>query len=330
MDISINESVLKRFVLLEQRGRLAHAYLFIGPPEAGKGETALAIAQLFNCEKRNAQGTGRQTPTNPAGGFCQECPSCRQIASGNHPDVHVIDSSREEPMTIEDVRGLLDQIKLRPFMAQKKIFILCNIENLTLEGANALLKTLEEPSSRSLLLLTTSVPERILETIRSRCHMVRFFCFSERVLAEALCASSGAKQEKDRAHVLAYLAGGCLGKARRLQDQEIFKVRDEMIDQFLLSGNREVLTKKILADKQTTREFLDILLSWVRDCLLMKRGVAQGRLVHSDRLDDLKNFQGRFTFEQLERLYEEIVRTRRLFADNLNVKIPFLVIGEML
>ncbi|OGX39713.1 MAG: hypothetical protein A3G91_02370 [Omnitrophica WOR_2 bacterium RIFCSPLOWO2_12_FULL_50_9] len=321
MDISINESVLKRFVLLEQRGRLAHAYLFIGPPEVGKGETALAIAQIFNCEKRNAQGTG---------GFCQECPSCRQIASGNHPDVHVIDSSREEPMTIEDVRGLLDQIKLRPFMAQKKIFILCNIENLTLEGANALLKTLEEPSSSSLLLLTTSVPERILETIRSRCHMVRFLYFSERVLAEALCASSGAKQEKDRAHVLAYLAGGCLGKARRLQDQEIFKVRDEMIDQFLLSGNREVLTKKILADKQKTREFLDILLSWVRDCLLMKRGVAQGRLVHSDRLDDLKNFQGRFTFEQLERLYEEIVQTCRLLADNLNVKIPFLIIGEML
>ncbi len=348
--LRFNENVLQRFASLEQRGRLAHAYLFAGPPEIGKRQTALAVAKLLNCEGRNrgfCEGNRTLCEANGmAGGdpsmrpamsdegefkrlhFCDACPSCRRITSGNHPDVHVIDSSLEEPMTIEDVRGILDQIKLRPFMAQKKIFILCNIENLTVEGVNALLKTLEEPSPGSLLLLTTSVMEKIPETVRSRCHRERFFRPSERALAEELRASYG--EEGDRAHVLAYLAGGCPGKARRLKEQGIFKTRDEIIDRFLLSGNREAMTKNILADKQKVREFLDILLIWVRDCLLIKMGVAESRLAHSDRLDDLKNFQRRFTFEQLEKLYEEVVQTFRLLADNLNVKIPLLIIGEML
>ena len=83
-----------------------------------------------------------------------------------------------EKLKIEHVRELLGQIKLRPFNSNRKVFILCDIDTLTVEASNSLLKTLEEPSKDSLLILTTSVPENILDTIRSRCHVVYFTNFS--------------------------------------------------------------------------------------------------------------------------------------------------------
>jgi DNA polymerase-3 subunit delta' len=318
-DIEINENVLKRFAGLEKKGLLAHAYLFVGPAYIGKAATAFAVAKFLNCENKK-EGGERYS--------CDRCPSCLRINAGNHPDIHVLEVAPGESIKIDAVRELLAQIRLRPFMAAKKIFIVHNIEDLTTEGANALLKTLEEPSANSLLILTTAVPERVLETVKSRCHVIPFVPASQRALAARLVQYYD--EDKDQAHFLAYFAEGCLGKARRFKEDGFCAAKDEIIDRYILGREREALIKTIGADKAKTKEFLDVLLSWIRDCLLVQTGVQDARLVHAGRIRELQNFQRRFSFEELSGIHRETVNACRLLTENLNVKIPLSIIGEML
>lgn len=315
-NIQINESILKRFKALEQKGLLAHGYLFIGPAHIGKSATALAVAKLFNCEDKKGEES-----------FCEKCPPCLKINSGNHPDVHIVQSPPGQTIKIDTIRELLAQVRLRPFMAQKKIFIVHQIENLTTEAANALLKTLEEPSASSLFILTAATPEKVLETVKSRCHIMPFLPISQRELAARLVQYYD--EGKANAHFLAYFAEGCLGKARHFQEAGLCSAKDEIIDRFILGREREALIKTIAADKAKTKEFLDVLLSWIRDCLLFKTGVRD-RLVHADRIAQIQNFERRFSFQELLGIYDEAVNTCKFLAENLNIKIPLAIIGEML
>jgi len=311
------EDILNRFDLLHQRARLAHAYLFVGPQGIGKGETALGVAKLINCEMTDSHES-----------FCNKCSNCLKIEAGNHPDIHVIEGGVGESIKIDQIRALLAQVKLRPFQADRKVFIIRNIENLTLESSHALLKTLEEPTANSLLLLTVSVKEKVLSTIRSRCHGIPFLPPSREILVNRLIKDYAETQEE--AHFLAYFAEGCLGKAQKLKKNKIGAQTHEVIDRFILAGESEDFLKKILADKIKTKGFLDILLSWMRDSLLMKAGVEDHRLIHIGRLNDLRKFTKRFSFEEIRDLYDEGVKTTRLFMDNLNVKISLLIIKEKL
>lgn len=315
----VHDSILQRFALLERNNRLAHAYLFIGPAGIGKGATALSIAGLLNCETPSQD-------SRPHG--CGRCPACLKIGAGSHPDVHVLQAPYGETIKIDQVRGLMDRIKLRPFMARKKIFIIHQIENLTPDGGNALLKTLEEPSANSVLFLTTSVVEKCLDTIRSRCHGVSFRADSQSGLAQKLSRHYDVNSLD--ASFLAYVSEGCLGRAKGLKEAGILENRDGIIDQFILGGSRETFLKKVAVDKKETKEFLDILLSWVRDCFLLKLGVGVESLIHRGRVGELRHFQKRYSFQELELLRDEIVKTHRMLVDNLNVKIPLSIIGEML
>ncbi|VAX35622.1 DNA polymerase III delta prime subunit [hydrothermal vent metagenome] len=316
-ETQINFTILNRFMVLKKKERLAHAYLFSGPMDVGKGETALGVAKLVNCENLSEENY-----------FCDVCPSCLKINSRNHPDVHVIDNEDGGTIKIDQIRGLLGQVKMRPFQALKKVFIIRNIESMTIESSNALLKTLEEPGGNSLLLLTVSSLEKILPTVRSRCHTMPFSALSLRVMARRLMSDDG--EFPQEAHFLAHFAEGCLGRARCLKEDKIFIQKDAIIDQFILSSKSEDFVKKILTDKPKTKGLLDILLSWMRDSLLVKVGVEDARLIHIDRLDDLKFFVERYSFFVLNDVYEESVKTYKLLADNLNVKIPLLIIKEKL
>lgn len=315
-EVQINNSIVDRFAILNDKKRLAHAYLFIGPSNIGKGETAQAIAKLINCE----QSEGKT--------FCDTCPVCIKINSGNHPDVMIIDNEYGEAIKIEQIRKLLDQSKLRPFLEGKKVFIIKNIENMTLEAANAFLKTLEEPAADSLILLTTSVPEKNLDTIKSRCHAIHFQSVANSELVKQLRKNYHLKEEES--HFIAYFSQGCPGTAKRLNDSHFVNKKNELINTFILSRPEEATIKKILAEREDTKEFLDVLSSWMRDCLLAKVGVEDERLIHLDRVSDLKQFVSRYTFDELNALNRSIIKMHQLLADRLNIKLPLLIIGEQL
>jgi DNA polymerase-3 subunit delta' len=315
-EIKFNNSIVERFALLRKRGRLAHAYLFVGPPDIGKGETALAVAKFLHCE------------AGQAGQFCDACPACAKINSGNHPDVAMIDNDYGESIKIEQIRVYLERSKLRSFFGAKKIFIIRNIEHLTLEGANAFLKMLEEPAGDSLLLLTTAVLEKVLDTVKSRCHLMYFHPQAANDLIAQLRKNYTMNEQSY--HFLAYFAQGSVGAAMGLSERQFVDKKNELIDRFILNRPGELQIKELLEDEERIRELLDILLSWIRDALIAKAGGEHQRFIHLDRVDDLKRFMQRYTFMELDELNKSIVRMRQLLADNLNIKLPLLIIGEQL
>ena len=315
----VNADVVARFKRLIDKKHLAHAYLFAGAAGTGKFQTALAIAKMANCLDFSPSGDGA----------CNRCSNCLKMNAGAHPDAHIYESSFIEPIKIEQMRELLSQIKLRPFEGTKKVFIIKNVENLTLEAGNALLKTLEEPTINSLLLLTTTSVDKCLDTVVSRCHRVLFYPLSVATLTSRI-----GKYYDDlvpgQAHFLAALSQGSLGKARELKESDIFKKRDEIVQYFILEKNSDDYIKKILADKNDTKEFLDVLLSWIRDSLLLKNGFKRDSLIHQEYAPSLENFSRQYTYPELEELYKQTVNMFKMLAENLNVRVPLLVIKELL
>jgi DNA polymerase-3 subunit delta' len=307
----INASVMQRFSRLAANHHLAHAYLFVGPADCGKTQTALSLAQLVNCESEKA---------------CGECAACRKIASGNHPDVHVIGNDEMDSIKIEDIRFLLSRAHLMAYEGRTKVFIIRHIELMTLEAANAFLKILEEPTANTLMILTTSSLESNLDTIKSRCHIVRFFPSPANRIAKLL-TDEGVKPPD--AHFLAVYSEGCLGKTRKLITQEIITRKRKVLDEMLLNRHNDSFLKTLSADPQETAQALRLLLSFFRDVLLFKSGVSKTELLHQDCLKEIEKFTAR-EFLDLALIIRQIVQTKELLDDKLNVKMSLSLLREHL
>ena len=208
---------------------------------------------------------------------------------------------------------------MRPFEANRKIFIIPGAEGLTLESSNTLLKTLEEPTPSSILILTTSVPENVLETVLSRCHVIRFYPSALEELAGELKADL--KISNAEAEFLSSFSEGCKGKALQMHEKKVFDRKNSVIDNVIRSNNSEAFFKKVLADKLETKEMLRILLSFFRDLILVKKTTGGCRLIHADRIRDLEQLSGKYTFKDLDEILAQIIKASEMSVENLNVKV---------
>jgi len=152
------------------RGRLAHAYLFSGTLLGELEAVARTLAKTLNCRQPQRRGSAG-IPIDS----CDQCLSCRKIASENHPDVQWLrPESKTRIIVIEQIREVIQTINLKPIEANYKVAVIVAADRLKVEAANAFLKTLEEPPAHSVIILLTTEPQRILETILSRCLRLNF------------------------------------------------------------------------------------------------------------------------------------------------------------
>ncbi len=210
---------------------LAHAYLFSGESGIGKKMTALALAAAVNCASAAAEGG------------CGECPSCRKVAAGTHPDVQVVmpESENEQLLAtwsskaaekasdeikIDQIRQAQEHLTLTPSEGRKKILIVDGAETLNASAQNAFLKTLEEPPGDTLIILITSMPQSLLPTIRSRCQEIAFLPLSRRALTQALMRRRGLAGEDAR--FLAALSQGSMGRALAMDLDQEKRDREEL------------------------------------------------------------------------------------------------------
>ena len=150
------------------RGRLGHAYLFTGDSLEELEPLARTLAKTLNCQNP-VKMDGRATDC------CDDCLSCRKIDSENHADIHwARPESKSRIVTVEQMRDLMQQIQFKPAEAEYKVAIIAAADRLNTQAANAFLKTLEEPPPKSVLILLSTEPSRILETILSRCLRLNF------------------------------------------------------------------------------------------------------------------------------------------------------------
>ena len=185
-EIRGQDAIADRFRRAISRGRLASTFLFVGPAGIGKRTFALKLAQGLLCQRVPEQ------QLQP----CRECSSCRQVLAGSHPDVTVIEKPADKSsipieLLIGDAdhrmrAGLCYDIALKPYSGRRKVAIIDDADYLNKEGANCLLKTLEEPPPKSVLILIGTSEQRQLPTIRSRCQVVRFSPLAKQDVAELL------------------------------------------------------------------------------------------------------------------------------------------------
>ncbi|NLE64632.1 MAG: hypothetical protein GX606_01805 [Elusimicrobia bacterium] len=313
----IHRDVLERFRRLLDKGRLAHAYLFSGPQGTGKFETACAVARLVNCPDK--------------GGADCDCASCRKMRGGHHPDLFIVEKLEDKSEIMigqfceranNPFTPVIPRLTLRPFEAVRKVCIIRDAHLMSAEAANAFLKTLEEPPEATVIILTTAVPARLLKTIVSRCHEVRFFAWGEKALASRL------QNEYDVASlpagIMARFHQGAWGPAAAGR-KDFFERKNAFIDQ-VLGGPM----KDPPADKEEVRECCQVLFSLFRDVSLHHAGAAAEQFVHQDRIPLIQDLARRHGPQSVGMIIAQIARVREAVDQNFNVKIAFLVLKEMI
>jgi DNA polymerase-3 subunit delta' len=218
----------------ERRGRLASAYLWVGPAGIGKRALALRWARALLCANRGSDGAG-----------CGKCASCQQVEAGTHPDVDLVAKPADRSTIPVDLfigdpehrmrEGLCHRVALKPFLGGRKIALIDDADFLNEEGANCLLKTLEEPPPGSILILLGSSADRQLPTIRSRCQVLRFRPLDPEIVARLLLERELASDAAE-AQRLAAQSGGSLEQALLLADPELWAFRRRLYDR--LTGAR--------------------------------------------------------------------------------------------
>jgi len=202
---------------------MRHAYLFSGPTGVGRRTLALNFAQAINCTQPPAPGDA-----------CGECRTCRQIERMQHTDLTVVQAEEVgDILKIDQVRDLQRTLSLAPYESRYRIALLLRFEEANANAQNALLKTIEEPNPKVVLLLTADDPENLLPTITSRCEVLRL-----RPLAVDALANVLEKQEnlsKDMADLIAHIAAGRTGFAKRLaKDTKMMERRKQWMDDLLM------------------------------------------------------------------------------------------------
>jgi DNA polymerase-3 subunit delta' len=223
-----HDEVVEQFRQSLARGRLASTYLFVGPQGVGKHAFAKKFAQTLLCLTHPPE---RLEP-------CGHCAGCLQVVAGTHPDLIVVAKPAEKSEIPVQLligagerrmhEGLCHDISLKPFMGGRRVAIIDDADHLNEEGANCLLKTLEEPPPRSVIILVGTSADRQLPTIRSRSQIIRFRPLDEAVVA-SLLISEGVAANPAEAQQLAAYSDGSLAKACELADAELWKFRGELL-----------------------------------------------------------------------------------------------------
>ncbi len=316
-----HEQVTARLGQAVASGLVAHAYLFVGPDGIGKTTLALEFARLLECER----------PDLTTGDPCGVCSACRRIAHGNHTDITLVEPEEgKRQLGIESVReNVIHLANLAPSSGRWRVFILPNVERMTANTVNALLKTLEEPPESVVLLLTTAEPENLLPTLLSRCQIVPMRPLDANVIADALTARWSVPDE--RARTFAGLANGRLGWAVRAHDDpDLARARAEQLNKLIActyAGRDERLAAaaRLGADAEAARSSIELWMLWWRDVVLAAHGATH--LLNDGAARDEATAQGRALGpEPAERFLRALIEAQAALEQNANPRLTLDVL----
>lgn len=322
------KEVLKRIV---DAGRLPGALLFVGEEGIGKKLFALEIAKALNCRML--------TPTGP----CGTCSACARISRINfptstdpddwkqiiwtdHPDVGMVVAPKRV-LLVTQMRQIEREANFRPFEGKARVFLIEDADKLNDNSANALLKVLEEPPSTSHVILITSRPAMLLETIRSRCQMIRFSPLKPKEIEQHLVKKE--LENPSSAPLRARVASGSIGRAlsgdvdafkqQRQAMLSVLKALAGKVDEAQLLRSSEELN--LAQYKEEFEERLDVLETLIRDAWLLSLGAAREQLVNEDLFAELQNVGRQINPDRAAAWILQIEDVREQLVVNINRKI---------
>ncbi len=294
-------------------GRLAHAYLFTGPDGIGKRLMALDLARAIVCHEQRG---------------CGDCIACRKIDHHNHPDLHLLEPDGNN-IKIDQVRAIQRELSLKPLEAPRKICLIDHAELMTLGAASAFLKTLEEPRGDTLIILLTAQPNRLLETIRSRCQGLPFARHPLSRIQSELEQQLGI--DHIEAHILAALSEGSFKKAFG-KDRELYlEQRRELLKTLtgLSPGSIVPLlefAERLAADKNVLTDVLEIFQAFYRDILLKLQGSHPDDLVNCDLPEKIQRVAAKESLASVLGKLEALAATRQQLDRNVNRQLAMEVL----
>ncbi len=294
--------ILRRAI---EQERLPHAMIFAGPAGVGKCSLALLVAQLLNCQtpiNGNACGSCSaceriraiiecrylECQSLKGEGFCGNCPSCK-LRTKLHPDVRLIEPLKTT-ISIDQVRELIRETSFQPLEARYRVVILDPAEQMRNEAHNSLLKTLEEPPSRTVIILVTTNPYMLLQTIRSRSRLLQFSQIPQDRIEQYLIANQGMPVEEAR--LAAVFSEGSLAAALAFNTKEYGAIRKQalrFVDLLLKRGKfseASVEAADATKDKQHFQLWIESVTALLQD--IYYAGVAPERVGQRDLLARLE------------------------------------------
>ncbi len=352
----IGQQRVKNILLSALRtNRLPHAYLFAGNEGVGKDAMALELARVLHCEKKNEEACGEcasclklNTLQHPDVKFITALPLGKSEKSDDPPmeklaaaDVesvqeqyrlkgenpyHRIAIARANIIKINSIRDVRRESAMSSLYGGKKVFIISNADEMGDEASNTLLKTLEEPPGDTLLILTTSRPETLLQTIISRCQLVRFDPLTEGDIRAALIERE--QVEDSKATLVARLANGSYVRALELLKDDVDGLRQDVVNfvRTTLTGNAVAISEQVeqLAsskDREFVVRFLTLMLIWFRDAFVLLQG---GSIINLDQQEDLKRFTAKFPDANLNDVMNAVEQSISLIYKNGYIPLTLL------
>lgn len=294
-------------------GKISHAYIINGEKSSGKEFIAKVFAMALQCEE------GSMEP-------CQECRSCKQALSGNHPDIIRVVHEKPNSVSVDDIRTQVNNdVAVKPYSSPYKVYIISEAEKMTVQAQNAILKTLEEPPAYAVILLLTDNVNSLLPTILSRCVVLNMKPVPDALVKEYLCSQLQVPDYK--AEVCAAFARGNVGKAKMLATSEDFEnIKAEALA--LLKYIQEMdlneivaAVKKITEYKLEIQDYLDICAIWYRDALLFKATSDMNHLIFREEIQALRRTAQRSSYEGIENIIKALDTAKRRLDANVNFEL---------
>ncbi|MDR1727173.1 MAG: DNA polymerase III subunit delta' [Acidobacteriota bacterium] len=332
--------ILKRAIA---QNRLPHAMIFAGPAGVGKCTLALLAAQALNCtQPRGEEPCGECAACRRIRAYvasrhkecakggksaCGVCPVC-QARNRRHPDIRLVEPEKKTLISIEQIREVIDEIAFQPLEARYRVVILDPADQMNAAGQNSLLKTLEEPSSRTVLILIATNPYMLLETIRSRARILPFGEIPREEIVRHLVANGG-KSETD-ARLAAALSGGSLTAALEFDAGGYKETRESALEFVSLLLGRgafadaSALVAKVAKvakdkDKVIFQAWLDSADALLQD--VYYAGIADGRVGQRDLMEKLRALRQKTGHGRLVGAIEGMRRLRGDLKVNVNKQL---------
>ena len=290
-------------------GRVPHAILLAGPDGLGKGDFARRLSRSLVCAE-----------VTDTGDACGRCVACRQAEAGSHPDQRTL--TPEEPgkmINIDAIRELTAKSVLSAQEGGYRVFLIEPAEAMNRAATNALLKTLEEPSSRTVLILVSSHPDRLAATIRSRCQLLKFNIPAAADVRTWLAERIG---ESGLDELLA-ISGGAPLRALQAREQGWLEESRRICQELLSLKRRE--TNPISIVEEWEKRPLSLLSDSLKRCLsdLVKfaSGLRDAMIYHPGMRDDLQCLGEGIDLQMLYSFNDELLRMDRDSSHNLNVQM---------
>jgi len=306
-----------------ENNSVSHAYLFFGQESIGKKLTAVEFAKALNCEVSGPKDN------------CGECPSCRKIDQGIHPDFFLLEpekcspSRRNAVIKVEEIRELQKKLAYLPYEANTKVVIVDGAEAMNPQAANTLLKTLEEPPSSTILILISPNPYQLLPTIVSRCQGVRFHLLSSDVVKQILRQSCQSEADRFSGKELALRALRSMGRVNRALEEDIETTniyREEILNLLEQASFQRMdvvfkWTRQWAKRSDQIQSMLDEMLNLLRDLAVIKSQGKSTAILNRDILDRLKPLAAHKSTGTLIAMFASALQTKSALTANANLQL---------